>query len=162
MSDLNIEQINEAFENNAELKNEFLSNYRNSEEMQELLNNHAKNYWESKIGDEIGKVHGGYDQDFKEVLGIEKPQGVKSYTFWKEQVAKLKENANPDLLSEKDQQIAELQKAVEKQQRIADDKHGRGRYFEPDILTMAAIEERQAQLDTNYKRTDSYNLNYNR
>ena len=113
MSDLNIEQINEAFENNAELKNEFLSNYRNSEEMQELLNNHAKNYWESKIGDEIGKVHGGYDQDFKEVLGIEKPQGVKSYTFWKEQVAKLKENANPDLLSEKDQQIAELQKAVE-------------------------------------------------
>ena len=56
----------------------------------------------------------------------------------------------------------ELQKEVEKQKRIADDKHGRGRYFGPDILTMAAIEERQAQLDTNYKRTDSYNLNYNR
>ena len=56
----------------------------------------------------------------------------------------------------------ELQKEVEKQQRIADDKHGRGRYFEPDILTMAAIEERQAQLNTNYKRTDSYDLNYQR
>ncbi|GEM_PF-841042 len=56
----------------------------------------------------------------------------------------------------------ELQKEVEKQQRIADDKHGRGRYFEPDILTQAAIEERRAQLNTNYKRTDSYNLNYNR
>lgn len=113
MSDLTIEQINEAFENNAELKNEFLNNYRNSEEVATLLNNHAKNYWDSKIGDEIGKVHGGYDQDFKEVLGIEKPQGVKSYTFWKEQVQKLKETANPELLSEKDQQIAELQKAVE-------------------------------------------------
>ena len=113
MSDLTIEQINEAFENNAELENEFLNNYRNSEEVATLLNNHAKNYWDSKIGDEIGKVHGGYDQDFKEVLGIEKPQGVKSYTFWKEQVQKLKETANPELLSEKDQQIAELQKAVE-------------------------------------------------
>ena len=56
----------------------------------------------------------------------------------------------------------ELQKEVEKQQRIADDKHGRGRYFEPDILTRAAIEERQAQLNTSYKRTDSYNLNYKR
>ena len=56
----------------------------------------------------------------------------------------------------------ELQKEVEKQQRIADDKHGRGRYFEPDILTQAAIEERKAQLDTSYKRTDSYNLNYKR
>ena len=56
----------------------------------------------------------------------------------------------------------ELQKEVEKQQRIADDKHGRGRYFEPDILTQAAIEERQAQLNTSYKRTDSYNLNYKR
>jgi len=113
MSDLNIEQINEAFENNAELKSEFLNNYRNSEEVATLLNNHAKNYWDSKIGDEIGKVHGGYDQDFKEVLGVEKPQGVKSYTFWKEQVSKLKENANPGLLSEKEKQIEELQKAVE-------------------------------------------------
>jgi hypothetical protein len=113
MSDLTIEQLNEAFENNAELKNEFLNNYRNSEEVRTLLNNHAKNYWDSKIGDEIGKVHGGYDQDFKEVLGVEKPQGVKSYTFWKEQISKLKENANPELLSEKDQQIAELKKAVE-------------------------------------------------
>ena len=56
----------------------------------------------------------------------------------------------------------ELQKAVEKQQRIADDKHGRGRFFEPDILNMAAIEERKEQLNTNYKRTDSYNLNYER
>ena len=53
---------------------------------------------------------------------------------------------------------AELQKEVEKQQRIADDKHGRGRYFEPDILTQAAIEERQMTCkDRSYMRTDSYN-----
>ena len=56
----------------------------------------------------------------------------------------------------------QLQKEVVKQQKVANDKHGRGRYMEPDILTQAAIEERQAQLNTNYKRTDSYNLNYQR
>ena len=113
MSDLSIEQINEAFENNADLKGQFIENFRNSEDAQTLLNNHAQNYWDSKIGDEIGKVHGGYDKDFSEVLGVEKPQGVKSYAFWKEQISNLKSQADPNLLSEKDQTIAELQKAVE-------------------------------------------------
>lgn len=113
MSDLSIEQINEAFENNQELKGQFLENWRNSEDAQTLLNNHAQNYWDSKIGEEIGKLHGKYDNDFKEVLGVEKPQGVKSYAFWKEQVQKLKEGSNPGLIAEKEAQIAELQKAVE-------------------------------------------------
>jgi hypothetical protein len=113
MSDLSIEQINEAFENNQELKGQFLENWRNSEDAQTLLNNHAQNYWDSKIGEEIGKLHGQYDNDFKEVLGVEKPQGVKSYAFWKEQVQKLKEGSNPGLIAEKEAQIAELQKAVE-------------------------------------------------
>lgn len=113
MTDLNIEQINEAFESNPELKGQFLENFRNSDDAQTLLNNHAKNYWDSKIGDEIGKVHGGYDKDFSEVLGVEKPQGVKSYAFWKEQISTLKNQADPKLLSDKDQTIAELQKAVE-------------------------------------------------
>ena len=55
---------------------------------------------------------------------------------------------------------AELQKEIDKRQRIENDQHGRGRYLEPDILTQAAIEERLALvMDTSYKRTDSYNLN---
>ena len=53
-------------------------------------------------------------------------------------------------------QELELQKEVDKQQKIANDKHGRGRYMEPDILTQAAIEERQ------YYHRESFNLNYNR
>lgn len=113
MSDLTIEQINEAFESNAELRSQFVDNWRNSEEGQTLLNNHAQNFWDSKIGDEIGALHGKYDNDFSEVLGIKKPDGVKSYTFWKEEVQKLKEGSNPGLLSEKDQKIQELQKALE-------------------------------------------------
>lgn len=144
MSDLTIEQINEAFNTNAELKGQFLETWKSSEDAQTLLNNYAQNYWESKIGDEIGKVHGGYDNDFKEVLGIEKPQGVKSYTFWKEQVAKLKESANPDLLSEKDAQISELQKAVE---QSSGSEHFKSLYEKLQSESESRVAELSAQLE---------------
>ena len=51
---------------------------------------------------------------------------------------------------------AEMQKEITKQQKIANDKHGRGRFIAPDILTQAAIEERQQQ------HNENYNLNQNR
>jgi len=44
----------------------------------------------------------------------------------------------------------EIIKKAEKQHRIDNDKHGRGRYLEPDILTQAAIEERQQSYGENY------------
>ena len=143
MSDLSIEQINEAFENNAELKGQFLENWRNSEDAQTLLNNHAQNFWDSKIGDEIGKVHGGYDQDFKEVLGVEKPQGVKSYTFWKEQVQKLKESADPNLIASKDSEIAELKASLE---QSAGSEHFKGLYEKLQSDSENRIAELTAQL----------------
>lgn len=40
-------------------------------------------------------------------------------------------------------QEADLQKEITKKQKIANDKHGRGRFMQPDILTQAAIQERQ-------------------
>ena len=49
-----------------------------------------------------------------------------------------------------------MQKQQEKRERIENDKHGRGRFMQPDILTQAAIEERQ-----NYHQ-ESFNLNYKR
>ena len=48
------------------------------------------------------------------------------------------------------------QKREEKRQRIENDVHGRGRFFEPDILTQAAIDERNEW----YER--SFNLNKSR
>jgi hypothetical protein len=53
---------------------------------------------------------------------------------------------------------ADLIKEAEKQHRIDNDKHGRGRYLEPDILTQAAIEERQESYGQNYdlNRQNSY------
>ena len=53
-------------------------------------------------------------------------------------------------------QEMELQKEVDKQQIISNDKYGRGRYMAPDVLTQAAIEERQ------YYHRESFNLNYKR
>ena len=113
MSDITLEQINDAFENNPDLKGQFIENFRGSEDGQALLNNYAQNHWDSKIGDEIGSLHGKYDDDFSEVLGIKKPDGVKSYIFWKEQVQKLKEGSDPELIATKDAEIARLQKAIE-------------------------------------------------
>ena len=48
---------------------------------------------------------------------------------------------------------ADMQKKVVKQQKIDNDKHGRGRFMQPDILTQAAIEERNQWYE------ESYNLN---
>ena len=48
---------------------------------------------------------------------------------------------------------ADMQKKAVKQQKIDNDKHGRGRFMQPDILTQAAIEERNQWYD------ESYNLN---
>lgn len=53
----------------------------------------AKNA-EKEIADRVtGKVHGYYDENFKAILGVEKPSGTFSSEFWKEQVATLKEKA---------------------------------------------------------------------
>lgn len=49
----------------------------------------AKNA-ENEVANRVtGKVHGFYDTNFKEILGIEKPAGTFSSEFWKEQVAAL-------------------------------------------------------------------------
>ena len=44
----------------------------------------------------------------------------------------------------------ESRKAAQKQERIDNDKHGRGRFLEPDILTQAAIQERMDYYDRHY------------
>ena len=53
----------------------------------------------------------------------------------------------------KSKEDREFIKQAEKQQRIDNDKHGRGRFLEPDILTQAAIGEQQQ------RHRESYNLN---
>ena len=51
------------------------------------------------------------------------------------------------------QEEAKMQKKIVKEQRIANDKHGRGMFLAPDILAQGAIEER------NHWNEQNYNLN---
>ena len=55
-----------------------------------------------------------------------------------------------------DTEEKELSKAIEERKAIENDSLGSRRYFEPDILTQAVIEERS------YKHTNAYNLNLNK
>jgi hypothetical protein len=45
------------------------------------------------MNERIGKLHGQYDEDIKSVLGLEKPQGKKTYDFLKETLTDLKAKA---------------------------------------------------------------------
>jgi hypothetical protein len=115
-NELNVEQIAEAFNANEELRGQLLETISSNEHGKSYLDNYAKNYFESNIGTKIGEVHGAYDKDFEEVLGVKKPDGVKSYAFWKEQAAKLKEAASssdPALLESIKNENAELKSKIE-------------------------------------------------
>lgn len=46
----------------------------------------SKNDEEKVLGQKIGELHGQYDQDIKSVLGIDKPQGKKTYAWLKEDI----------------------------------------------------------------------------
>ena len=65
------------------------------------------------VGRVTGQIHGYYDENFKSVLGIDKPTGVKSSEFWKEQVAaiaaKAGDNTEVDTLKKN---IAELEEKI--------------------------------------------------
>lgn len=64
----------------------------------------SKNDEDVTMKKRIGDLHGRYDDDFKSVLGISKPSGVKSYVFWKDEIKKLKDQNGSS---------TELQKEVE-------------------------------------------------
>ena len=76
----------------------------------------AKNA-EKELADRVtGKVHGFYDENFKSILGVEKPSGTFSSEFWKEQVAaiaakaaKAGDNTEVDTLKKN---IAELEEKI--------------------------------------------------
>jgi len=147
MDELNIDKINEAFENNAELKEQFIEGFKASESGQSLLNNHAENHWNDKIKTTIGELHQGYDNDFEEAFGKKRPDGVKTYNFFKEETAKLKQLANandPSVLAEKDRIISELNAKIEN--GSAND-HFKSLYDSLQIDTETRIKELTGQID---------------
>ena len=76
----------------------------------------AKNA-ENEVANRVtGKVHGFYDTNFKEILGIEKPAGTFSSEFWKEQVAALATKAakagDNTEIEKRDKRIEELEASI--------------------------------------------------
>ena len=57
----------------------------------EAITTLSKNDEAQVIGKKVGEIHGDYDKDFEPIFGVKKPDGVKSYTFWKEQANAWKE-----------------------------------------------------------------------
>lgn len=116
MEGLTNEQIIEVLNTNEEVRGQLLSKLPETDFGKQFLDNYATNFFESKIGEKIGEVHGKYDEDFSEVFGVKKPDGVKSYQFWKEKASELKQKiatANPEQLAELKRQNEELQKKIE-------------------------------------------------
>lgn len=78
----------------------------------------SKNDENTVLGKRIGELHGQYDKDFEEVLGISKPSGEKSYSFWKAQMQDLKKKAEKgtgELQTQLDTataRVAELEKQI--------------------------------------------------
>ncbi len=117
MSDgnLSIEQIQEAFNNNEELRGQIFETISTNDAGKTYLDTYAKNYFDNNIGSRIGEVHGAYDNDLKE-LGYVKPDGVKSYEFVKETIKSLKEKAasgDPQAIEQLRKENQELQSKIE-------------------------------------------------
>lgn len=146
MDELNIEQINSAFESNPELKGQFIESFKGSEEGQTLLNNYAESHWDNKIGTVVGEIHQKYDDDFEQAFGKKRDEGVKTYAFFKDNIADLKSRASagdPSVLAEKDQTISDLQKKLEEG---ASNDHFKSLYDELQGQTTGRIEELMGQI----------------
>jgi len=116
MEGLNNEVIIEALTNNEELRGQFMESFQTTEFGKTALSNHAESHWNNKINQTIGEIHGKYEQDVLSVTGQAKTEGVKSFDYMKSELARLKaiaDTANPELLTEKEQVIADLQKKLE-------------------------------------------------
>ena len=64
---------------------------QDTQEFKTLLENSNRNHWSSNIGGEIKKVYEPFDNAIKEVLGIDKPNDVKTTEFVKQQLLELKQ-----------------------------------------------------------------------
>jgi len=102
--------------NNEEQRGQVLETIAQHEAGKEYLDNYAKIEAEKIIGKKIGEIHGGYDNDFEEITGIKKPDGVKSYTFWKEHFKSVNDKAksvNTDVIEQIKKENEELKLKME-------------------------------------------------
>lgn len=112
------EQIIEAFKTNPTLIEAILPAIVETEIGKTFIENKSKVIYESKIGDEVKKIHDSYDNDIFESLGVragtkEDGSKEKTYEFAKKLFGELKDlRSQKDSLS-KDAKVLELQGQIE-------------------------------------------------
>ena len=110
------EEIINALKGNSELATAVVSGIQETEQVQTLINNSNKKYWDENIGNEVAKIYSGIDEDIFTVLGVRKDSNKKTYEFLKEvlnEYKKVKEKSpNDPKVSELQGKIDELQAKV--------------------------------------------------
>lgn len=108
---LTIEQIKEAFTQNADLQKQVLLDVVETTEGKELLNNFAKKHFDENIGSKVSEIYNNIDNDIFETLGVRKDPNQKTYDFLKTTLTdykKIKESQNTD----KDKEINDLKEKL--------------------------------------------------
>ncbi len=100
---LTVSEIQAALAADAELRKGVVTIVAETEEGKTLISNANKAYWDDNIDKKVSELHGMYDKDVEDVLGIKKPDGVKTYSHVKTLMTELKElRANGGKSGDKD------------------------------------------------------------
>ncbi len=87
---MTLEEVKKAFLENEELRKGIISIIPEHEDGKTFLKNHGESYLSEKLNPKIAEIYNGIDNDIKTSLGLDKPQGVKTYDFLKEQLSEFK------------------------------------------------------------------------
>jgi len=105
-----------------------------------------ENFENDRIGKRIGEVHGQYDNDIKEVTGIERQQGEKTYDYNKRVLRTLKEKSESKSDEKLTARIEELQSQLEKASNAKEVKALMGKINELNETHQSQLSEYQQKL----------------
>jgi hypothetical protein len=84
---------------------------KDSQEFKTLIDNQNKAYWESNIGNEVKNIYSSLDSAVKEVLGVDKPNDIKTSDWVKQNLSQLAETKKElEALKNKNDSNSELEK----------------------------------------------------
>jgi hypothetical protein len=84
---------------------------KDSQEFKTLIDNQNKAYWESNIGNEVKNIYSSLDSAVKDVLGVDKPNDIKTSDWVKQNLSQLAETKKElEALKSKNDSNSELEK----------------------------------------------------
>jgi hypothetical protein len=110
---MDIKEVIKAAEENVDLQKAIVSYSVTTEAGKEMIKNSNETHWKDNIGEEVRNMHGKYDADVESILGIKKPDGMKSYEHVKKllgELKSLKEGGSDDKVKALELKLAEALK----------------------------------------------------